>query len=452
VAPDQPRIPARFIAASVLILGDLLTLEAAVFLGVLTRTLANRWFPIEIGPPIFAGVAVAVLFMPFAYAASYLYPGYGKTGVERLRKRVIVTFLCFSAMILFDYLAQDGKWSRGILLAAASTALIAIPIWDEIARHFLVKSRYWGEAAIILGPADRRLAVIRTLRENPELGWIPVLEGELSDPPVLNRISLALVVLPAGGIGAPAMADDLPYHRVVLVPEVDGVQSLWVQVRDLGTHIGLEMRRNLLMPGNQWIKRGLDLVLGAVLLVLTAPVAALFAGLVQLVSPGPVFYAQSRAGKDGKSFAMWKLRTMRADADRMLNGVIAASETARADWERVMKIHDDPRIIPVLGHAMRRFSIDELPQFWNVLRGEMSLVGPRPLPAYHVARLNEVTDRLRQRIRPGITGLWQVSGRSNVPLTEQQRLDLYYLRNWSLWLDLHILARTVVAVLTGTGA
>jgi lipopolysaccharide/colanic/teichoic acid biosynthesis glycosyltransferase len=117
-----------------------------------------------------------------------------------------------------------------------------------------------------------------------------------------------------------------------------------------------------------------------------------------------------------------------------------------------MKLRDDPRIIPRIGQFLRRFSVDELPQLWNVLRGEMSLIGPRPLPDYHLAALDRAGADLRRHVRPGMTGLSQVSGRSSRSLEEQQHLDGYYVRNWSLWLDLHILARTVLAVVRGRGA
>ncbi|AWK85191.1 hypothetical protein DEW08_02435 [Azospirillum thermophilum] len=212
------------------------------------------------------------------------------------------------------------------------------------------------------------------------------------------------------------------------------------------------MQRNLLIPTNQLVKRALDLVLGTTALLCSIPIIVLFGALVAVISPGPVFYRQTRIGMDGHLFSLWKLRTMVPDADKMLLQVIQASVDAQSDWHQSMKIKSDPRIIPVLGHIMRRFSIDELPQFWNVLRGDMSLVGPRPLPSYHVERLDPAADRIRRRVRPGVTGLWQVSGRSATSIDDQERLDTYYVRNWSLWLDIHILARTVLVVLTGRGA
>ena len=432
---------------------DMAVLYLALFLAIQLRMVIGGWFPIVISPPVFAGVIMAVLFLPPAYGLVGLYPGYGLTGVERLRKRVVMTCACFGAMILFDYLAQNGQWSRGILLLTAVVSAVAIPVGDALARRFLVDRRWWGEPVVVLGPESQREKLIAALLRQPDLGWIPVAEAGLAGagetPP---RAELALVALSEGIISAPAWADDLPYQRVVLVPEVTGMPSLWVSVRDLGSHIGLEMRRNLLIPWNQTMKRTFDLLLALLAAVPAIPVIVLFALLVAAISPGPVFFGQARAGLEGRPFRMWKLRSMRPNADAQLEDLISTSESARESWLHSMKVENDPRIVPLIGNLIRRCSIDELPQLWNVLRGDMSLVGPRPLPPYHLARFDPLTERVRRRVRPGITGLWQVSGRSDVSLTEQQRLDIYYVRNWSLWLDIHILGRTIIAVITGRGA
>ncbi|MEI7606056.1 MAG: exopolysaccharide biosynthesis polyprenyl glycosylphosphotransferase [Rhodospirillaceae bacterium] len=438
---------------AVLVACDMTVLYLALFLAIQLRMVIGGWFPITISPPVFAGVIMAVLFLPPAYGLVGLYPGYGLTGVERLRKRVVMTCACFGAMILFDYLAQNGQWSRGILLLTAVVSAVAIPVGDALARRFMVDRRWWGEPVVVLGPENQREKLVAALFRQPELGWIPVAETSLAGagetPP---RAELALVALAEGTISAPAWADDLPYQRVVLVPEVTGMPSLWVSVRDLGSHIGLEMRRNLLIPWNQTMKRTFDLALALLAAVPAIPVIVLFALLVAAISPGPVFFGQARAGLEGRPFRMWKLRSMRPNADSQLEDLISASESARESWLHSMKVENDPRIVPLIGNLIRRCSIDELPQLWNVLRGDMSLVGPRPLPPYHLARFDPVTERVRRRVRPGITGLWQVSGRSDVSLTEQQRLDIYYVRNWSLWLDIHILGRTIIAVVTGRGA
>ena len=143
---------------------------------------------------------------------------------------------------------------------------------------------------------------------------------------------------------------------------------------------------------------------------------------------------------------------MYVDAERRLERYLLANPELAEEWRTRFKLKDDPRLLPVVGRFLRRWSIDELPQLWNVLRGDMSLVGPRPFPDYHLRAFAPEFLRLRQRMRPGITGMWQVMVRSAGTIDEQQFFDTYYLRNWSVWLDLYILGRTVRAVLRGEGA
>jgi lipopolysaccharide/colanic/teichoic acid biosynthesis glycosyltransferase len=143
---------------------------------------------------------------------------------------------------------------------------------------------------------------------------------------------------------------------------------------------------------------------------------------------------------------------MHLDADAQLAEWGAHNPVQLLEWERCFKLRDDPRILPGVGKILRRSSLDELPQFWNVLAGDMSLVGPRPFPLYHLKRFDTEFCRLRSQVRPGITGLWQVNDRSNGDLGRQEFLDTYYIRNWSIWMDVHVLASTIRAVLKGSGA
>ncbi|MFS8586754.1 MAG: sugar transferase, partial [Acidimicrobiia bacterium] len=189
----------------------------------------------------------------------------------------------------------------------------------------------------------------------------------------------------------------------------------------------------------------IDRVGAALLLVLLAPVFAVVAVAVKLSSPGPVLYRQERVGQYGRTFEFLKFRTMVTEADAQLAQLAAANESDGL----LFKIREDPRVTRV-GRFLRRTSLDELPQLWNVLRGDMSLVGPRPLPVD--AEEFEGDARRRLRVRPGITGLWQVSGRSELGWEETVALDMYYVDHWSLAMDLAILARTPLAVLRGTGA
>jgi lipopolysaccharide/colanic/teichoic acid biosynthesis glycosyltransferase len=170
------------------------------------------------------------------------------------------------------------------------------------------------------------------------------------------------------------------------------------------------------------------------------------------VSEGSPFYAQLRAGKDGRLIKVWKLRTMYPAAEERLEQYLSSNPAARLEWERYFKLTTDPRILPGVGHFLRRTSLDELPQIFNVIKGEMSLVGPRPFPKYHLDQFDTSFQSLRSSVIPGITGLWQVSARSDGDLEVQQALDTYYIRNWSIWIDFYILFRTFGAVVAGRGA
>jgi exopolysaccharide biosynthesis polyprenyl glycosylphosphotransferase len=195
------------------------------------------------------------------------------------------------------------------------------------------------------------------------------------------------------------------------------------------------------------VKRAIDIAGAAFALVLFSPLMIAAAVAVKLTSPGPVIYAQERFGLNRRRFRMLKFRTMVQNADRLQ----AALESKNEAQGPVFKIARDPRITPV-GRWLRRTSIDELPQLFNVLAGDMSLIGPRPLPLRDVALFTRSADMRRFSVRPGITGLWQVSGRSTLGFDHWITLDLHYIDHWSLPLDFTILARTIPAVIRGTGA
>lgn len=195
------------------------------------------------------------------------------------------------------------------------------------------------------------------------------------------------------------------------------------------------------------LKRGLDLFASAILLLLFLPFLVVVAVLIKLTSPGPVLFVQSRVGYNERKFKMYKFRTMIEDAEQTIKYLEHLNECSGP----VFKITADPRVTPI-GHFLRKTSIDELPQLLNVFKGDMSLVGPRPLSDRDYEAFIPNWDHRRFSVRPGITCLWQVSGRSLVPFETWMELDMHYVHQWTLWLDLKILIRTVRAVLKGTGA
>jgi lipopolysaccharide/colanic/teichoic acid biosynthesis glycosyltransferase len=262
-----------------------------------------------------------------------------------------------------------------------------------------------------------------------------------------------LVALP--GIGRAHLSQlvqGLSFANIIIVPDLFGIQSLWITSRDLGGVLGLEVKKNLLVPGNRLLKSLLDYAVAAPLFLASLPVLAVAAVWIKIVSPGPVLFRQEREGPHGKRIMMLKLRTMHADAERLLAEYLDGNPEEKLNWLRYFKLKKDPRILPHIGVFLRRYSLDELPQLWNVLRGDMSLVGPRPFPDYHLDQFPASFRNLRASVMPGVTGLWQVTARSDGDLKVQEVEDTYYIRNWSPWLDIYILLRTVHAVLSAKGA
>jgi exopolysaccharide biosynthesis polyprenyl glycosylphosphotransferase len=231
--------------------------------------------------------------------------------------------------------------------------------------------------------------------------------------------------------------------RVKLLPEISDFVPHRIEVHEFGgrQYIGFSPVATV-----SWAKRGIDLILVVFGLLVLTPILLVIATAIKLDSPGPVFYRQQRVGKNGRAFLMCKFRSMCQDADRRLEELRADNEASGP----LFKMRKDPRVTRV-GGFLRRWSLDELPQLLNVLHGEMSLVGPRPPLPSEVAKYED-WQLGRLRAVPGVTGLWQVSGRSEVPFLDMVRLDLHYIRNWSLGLDLEILLRTIPAVLTNRGA
>jgi Undecaprenyl-phosphate galactose phosphotransferase WbaP len=218
----------------------------------------------------------------------------------------------------------------------------------------------------------------------------------------------------------------------------------------MGGILGLEVHQKLLDPRRQWIKRVAELALIFLFLPLIVMLSAAIAVVIKLDSKGPVLFGHKRIGRDGKDIIIWKFRTMVQDADVVLAECLQSDPKLRAEWEEKHKLSRDPRITRV-GYFLRKASLDELPQLWNVLRGDLSLVGPRPIVWDEVDKY-EGGFALYKKVKPGLTGLWQISGRSDTSYTERVRLDAFYVRNWSVWLDIYILLKTPGEVLGGKGA
>ena len=410
------------------------------------------------------------------YAALGLYTGGAFGAVEELRRAVAgTTFVCLLLTASLFFLQRTGPYSRGLLILSGCFTAAAVPFVRALARHVFARRGWWGVPVIVLGAGHGAEVLIARLRRHPEMGLRPVAclddggnaRGDCGGVPVAGPLSMAHALAGAlrvrhALVAMPEitrqdllwMLDDwgTVFRHVILIPDLFGIASLWVCARDLGGVLGLELRQNLLVPLNRWTKRGLDIAGALIVGILALPVMAAAALWIKLTSRGALIYRQEREGEGGRSLWMPKLRTMHMDAEALLMRVLSSSPQARAEWSRRFKLKKDPRILPGVGTFLRRTSLDELPQLWSVLKGEMSLVGPRPFPMYHLDGFGPRFRALRNRVKPGLTGLWQVSDRADGDLEVQEALDTYYIRNWSLWLDLYILARTVRAVLFPKGA
>lgn len=448
---------------------DLAALEVAVILGFLLRLALTPWFPVSVPSRAFSGMAIGIVVLPAIYALAQLYPGYGLPPVERLRRRVYANVGVFGLLIAWDYLVQDNVWSRGMLLATFVFVLFLTPIAESAVRGVLIRMGRWGLPVVLMGAGATGNKVSQVLRDQPELGFVPVafLDDDsalwgtaINGIPVLGPLSeirqmtndARLPILTMAGVTGKELAElsaELPFTKIIVVPDLIGLQSLWVEPRDLGGVMALEMRNNLLLPYSRRLKRTIDIVLCALLVPLTLPLTALIALAIKLDSRGPVLFVQQRLGVGQRYFPILKFRTMHGDAEANLKDVLAHDPELRREYETFHKLRHDPRVTRV-GNFLRKSSLDEIPQLWNVLRGEMSLIGPRPYMPEELPKFKGAESIILQ-VPPGLTGLWQVRGRTAVTFEDRLEIDIYYIRNWSLWLDLHVLVRTFGAILHGEG-
>ena len=421
------------------------------------------------GQPVllYLPAAPVAFLMVMGYAQARLYPGFGLGPVEVLRRYWLVTALSFLAMAaLVLALKLDNVYSRVTLVFAFTLSLTLVPLLRGGALRLARRLRWWPEPVVLVGSGEgmermRRAMEARSTAEFRPAGAIVAAGSGDSTPDAWTgeaygyvsagvRVALADPVVAGDAASMDRLRSVFP--RVIVLREFQQLPVEGVQIRNLGGLLGLEYGNNLLDRQSRWVKRSLDLSLATVALILTLPIMLAAMLAVKVLSPGPALFWQEREGRKGRTIRVPKIRTMVPDAERRMEELLRSDPVLRAEWESAFKLKHDPRVIPRIGRIFRRFSIDELPQLWSVVRGDMSLVGPRPFPGYHLAALSPHARRLRDEVRPGITGLWQVTSRGEAGIEAQQVYDVYYIRNWSVWLDLHILARTVRVVLSGQGA
>jgi Undecaprenyl-phosphate galactose phosphotransferase WbaP len=464
-------VPTRpWLTLTTLISIDLLCLSLAGVAGVWVRLVFDGRFHPSLYWRLWPIGGIFIL----AYALAGLYPGVAMSPVEELRRLTLTTTLLYlllgSSIFLFREVAL---YSRGAFLMAWLLSVLFIIIGRYGIRSLCARQPWWGYPVIVMGAGKTGEMVIRTLQRQPSLGLKPVAvldddvrkHGSLAGVPVLGSLAIAPTLakelkIPYAIVAMPGVARDRllqllerygrTFPHLMIIPDLFGMASLWVAARDLGGLLGLEARQQLFLPGPRLLKAILDKALVCLIGLLSLPLIGLITLLIACDSPGPIFYRQTRIGQNGKLFKAWKFRSMVVNADIRLAQYLQDHPELRVSWEKDHKLKEDPRITRV-GNFLRQTSLDELPQLWNVLRGEMSMVGPRPIVHEEVWRYGDKFD-LYLQVLPGITGLWQVSGRNNVTYEERVNFDTQYVRNWSVWLDVYILIRTIKVVLAGDGA
>lgn len=423
--------------------------------------------------PVASLIVPALLVTLCSLVGWGLYPGVCENPVEELRRTFCAVSLAFTCLGASSFFLHDISQSRLTFLFGWMLTTALIPAMRSFVRSAFASRPWWGSPVAILGAGLTGKRLLNTLRADSRIGLRPVavlddnpdqyagISGGLITGPLSrsldlsrdHRISYAIICMP--GLSRKDLLQLMDkyghcFGHVMVVPNLIGMASLGLNVKEIGGVIGLEVTQKLLLPGPRFAKRALDLMLtlaAAPLVLLIVAVAML---LIKLESEGPVLLANERIGMNGRKFRAWKLRSMVVNGDEVLEAHFVKHPEDLPQWQATQKLKKDPRVTRV-GRIIRKTSIDELPQLWNVLIGEMSVVGPRPMLESQVAMYGPAFESYK-RVRPGITGLWQISGRNHLTFAERARLDAYTIRNWSVWLDVYILIRTVWVVLTAHGA
>ena len=455
----------RFLAAFILVLGDCGAVAVSFVLGYLARNFVFSAV-LHALPPVLAFEALGYkLYVLAVYPFVFAYEGlYTKRllGWEETRRYLRGILIATAVVVILLFLWRYWIVSRLAIAFAILFCAVLAPLVRALLKRLLAAIRLGAKPLVVLGGGNAAELFGRELARHRALGYEVVqrVERAPADEPVISlleqvrRDDVTLVVV--SDSFSPAELRSLfrlaerRFAEVLVVPNETLLESSAADVEQVGSVLVMKYRYNLLRPLNRYTKRVFEIVLAVVLFALLVPLLGLLAVLVRLSSPGPVFFRQRRIGRFGREFACVKFRTMYVDAEARLAELLKSDQAVRAEYEQYARITDDPRVTGI-GRFLRRTSFDEWPQLLNVLRGEMALVGPRPYLPSEAPKVGEYLATIT-RVRPGMSGLWQVSGRAALSFRERTLLDDYYIRNWSLWMDFSILLRTFRAVFGARGA
>ncbi|MDR3412235.1 MAG: undecaprenyl-phosphate galactose phosphotransferase WbaP [Formivibrio sp.] len=428
--------------------------------------------------------ALAFLFLTLLTVSTFWWRGHYSLRLPfwdellEILKSLVLASLLNGMVVLF------AKWpiSRFLWPVSWGLALMLLPLLRSNMKAQLLKWGQWQLPTVIIGGGQNAVDAWQAMQSEPLLGFdvrnfIAVNGLGPAQLEVAADRTLPVVRLAAGEL-LPWLESQNHPHVTIAVNE-DELRTLQVEIELLSLHykdlhvipplaglplfgvianhffshevLMLRVRNNLATPSLMVLKRIFDFFGACCGLLLLSPLFAYVGWQIKRQGgPGGVFFGHVRVGMNGKLFKCWKFRTMVHNSKEVLEQLLASSAEARAEWDKDFKLKNDPRITPI-GAFLRKTSLDEIPQLWNVLKGEMSLVGPRPIIEAELERYAERVDFYLEA-RPGLTGLWQVSGRNETTYAERVALDAWYVKNWNLWYDIAILCKTVRTVLTGKGA
>ncbi len=392
-----------------------------------------------------------------------------------LEKSFSAIFFGTAAIIVILYFFKEaGHTSRLFVVLTGIFSFAFIILFRYVIKNILCKFELFKFPILIIGGGKTAEVLIAGIKDNygdtyKIVGFLEdnVISEKLKSYPVLGRFKDAEKIIkekniPNVVIAAPGLEQDKLVELInriqplvknlTIIPNLVAIPMGGIEVEGFFNEkiMLLRLKNNLENPLNRCLKYSFDFICTLVGTILISPLLLLIAAAIYFDSPGSVIFKHMRVGKNGKVFGCYKFRTMCMDADKKLAELLANDVAARKEWEKDFKLKDDPRVTKI-GKFLRKTSLDELPQIFNVLKGEMSLVGPRPVVEAELEKYGEYLDDYLM-VRPGITGMWQVNGRSDTTYEERVHMDSWYVRNWSIWIDIMLLWRTVKSVIKCEGA
>lgn len=406
-----------------------------------------------------------------------LYPAVGISADSELRLATLSSLLVFvGAAVAHAFWIGTEPVSSLLMAYSGIVCIVLTPTLRRQIRRLAGRTSWWAQPILVFGGGESGLRVFRSLIKAPQSGLRPIgivdelhrhWGDELADPAWYlgpwsdageiiesRQVFRGVVPLEAGGeldLGRrlTQLGGTLPH----LVVTFDAWSPLSQHTAGDCPLIGipaLQIDQKLLLPLSKWMKIALDATLVVCVGAVAFPLIAVLATIIFLSSGRPIFFSHERVGIGGRRFRMWKFRSMVTNAETVLQEHLKRDPILRAEWHKYHKLRHDPRVTWI-GRLLRKTSLDELPQIWNIACGDMSFVGPRPYPLYEHDDMSR-TAPVIMRVRPGITGMWQVTGRAHSTFEKRMKIDAAYVRDWSPWLDLCILARTFGVVVRGDGA